>query len=258
MTAPSFSILVPSCDKFADLWHPFFTLLFRHWEPLPLPVYLISNEKTYADDRVHTLLMGEEESWSHNLLKALKLIPNSHVLLILEDFTFLSKVNTRQMAELFKAMVEKKAGYLRLRAAPPPDVPFSSSLGLGLLSAQASYRTSLQVAFWDKGCLQSLLVPGETPWDFEIKGSGRSRSLSVPFLSLEATAPQPISYFPNGVVRGIWSYDGALSCENQGVSIDRSARWVESPWAQWVRRLPFRRWVSCLLVQPFRRWWASS
>jgi len=37
------SILIPSCDKYSDLWRPFFTLFWRHWPDCPFPVYLGSN-----------------------------------------------------------------------------------------------------------------------------------------------------------------------------------------------------------------------
>ena len=37
------SVLVPSCDAYADLWIPFFALFWRYWSDCPFPVYLGTN-----------------------------------------------------------------------------------------------------------------------------------------------------------------------------------------------------------------------
>ena len=37
------SILVVSCDRYRDLWTPFFTLFQRYWPDCDMPVYLGTN-----------------------------------------------------------------------------------------------------------------------------------------------------------------------------------------------------------------------
>ena len=38
-------IVVPSCDKYSDLWPYFFNNFYKYWYNCPLNIYLISNEK---------------------------------------------------------------------------------------------------------------------------------------------------------------------------------------------------------------------
>ena len=49
------SVLVISCDRYADLWRPFFELFWRHWPDCQGPVYLGSNFTDYSDPRVQTI-----------------------------------------------------------------------------------------------------------------------------------------------------------------------------------------------------------
>ena len=46
-----------------------------------------------------------------------------------------------------------------------------------MLTKGAPYRTSAQSAIWRKSSLESLLVDGESIWEFEVLGSRRSDAL---------------------------------------------------------------------------------
>ncbi len=45
-TNSELAILVCSCDKYADVWEPFFKLFFKFWPDCPYPIYLLSNYLT--------------------------------------------------------------------------------------------------------------------------------------------------------------------------------------------------------------------
>jgi hypothetical protein len=68
------SVLVVSCDAYQDLWKPFFSCFFKFWPDCPFPVYLGANFKKYEDDRVQTILIGQDLDYSTNLLMMLKQI----------------------------------------------------------------------------------------------------------------------------------------------------------------------------------------
>ena len=40
------TLLVNSCDAYADLWQPFFTLLKRYFVPLPAEILLTPRQRT--------------------------------------------------------------------------------------------------------------------------------------------------------------------------------------------------------------------
>ena len=62
------TILVVSCDKYKDLWIPFFHCFFKYWSDCPYPVFLASNDLEYSDPRVKTILIGPDKDYSSNLL----------------------------------------------------------------------------------------------------------------------------------------------------------------------------------------------
>ena len=69
-------IIIPSCDKYSDLWHTFFFFFHKYWQDCPYPIYLMTNNLSYEDQRIITLKIGEDVSWSANLKKALGTVRN--------------------------------------------------------------------------------------------------------------------------------------------------------------------------------------
>jgi len=178
------SVVVASHDGFWDVWPGFFDLLFRFWPDLPYPLYLISNHLTFRDGRVTGLLVGDDVSWPETLARGLESISSPFILLFLEDFFLTAPVDTALVARLPAIMVSKGAVYLRLKPNPKPDTVCLDTPHIGVIAKGAPYRTSLQIAFWDRLALLSLLRREESAWDFELKGSRRSDQLVQPFLSV--------------------------------------------------------------------------
>jgi hypothetical protein len=230
------ALLVLSCDKYCDLWNPFFTLLFRYWPDCPYPVYLASNFRTYSDKRVKTITVGKDKDWSSNLGIALQQMPYSHLILLLEDYLLTEPVDTARIRNLVAYMKRKRAGCLRLFSCPGPDVPCTDNLEVGEILKGSGYRLSLQAAIWDKQILLGLLREGETPWELEVKGSRRTDELSVPFLSITKGVRPAVSYFCTAVVRGKWLRDAVDLCREEGIRIDLQVRECE-PWHSYVRRV---------------------
>ncbi|MCX8008474.1 MAG: hypothetical protein N3A54_02085 [Patescibacteria group bacterium] len=80
------AILVLSCDKYSDLWDPFFDLFKRYWKDCPFPVYLGSNTKKYSDGSIKTILSGSPKDWSTDLLNIVDKIREEFLFIWLEDF----------------------------------------------------------------------------------------------------------------------------------------------------------------------------
>ncbi len=250
-------LLIPSCDKFSDVWPYFFTLLFKYWpEVKQHRIYLLSNYEEYPDPNITTITIGTEKSWSDNILIALKLIHSEYILVVLEDFLLTEKVDIDTLIKYFKAMKDKSAGYLRLMANPPPNYSFYhptlNDPNIGEIKKGSEYRTSLQVAIWRKDVLQAILMTGESPWEFELKGSIRSNNLADPFLSIRSNAKQPILYFPNSIVRGKWVIEAVLFLRAQGFQ-GPLFRPIETRLSAIWRRNIIRSLISKFLVRPLKR-----
>ena len=229
------AVLVASCDKYQDLWKPFFTLFFRYWQDCPYPIYLGSNHYVYNDSRVKTILVGDDNDWSLGFRKMLEQIPYPYVILLLEDYLLKQRVDNDRIQSLAAYIKLNTAGVLRLFPCPGPDMPCADNPRVGEIRNGAEYRLSLQAAIWDRQVLLSLLRDGETPWQLEVLGSKRTNALNVPFLSVKRNNSHdyPIPYFCTAVVKGKWIPDAVELCKKEGISVDLNTR----PLQTWYDRL---------------------
>lgn len=227
------SILVPSCDRYRDLWAPFLTLLRRHWPDCPWPVYVGSNHVPCELEGVTPLAIGDDITWSKGVRAMLDRIESPVVLILLDDFFFQSKVNTGRIEGLLHDMARLDAAYLRLVPMPPPDHRLARFDDVGEIGLGAPYRTSLQAAFWRKDDLVAVLREEENPWQFEVLGSRRADAFERGFYSVW----EPALRYYAGVVAGRWEPYGLAVCREQGVPVDLGARGVLSPRENLSRRL---------------------
>jgi hypothetical protein len=232
-------ILVVSCDNYRDLWMPFFTLFFRYWPDCPYQVYLCSNEIGYDDQRVRTILVGPDRSWSSNLKRCFERLPAEYCILLQEDFLFTKRVDTEKVRNLVLYLQREGGACLRLMPSPPPETLIDAELKVGEISKGAAYRVSLQAAIWDKSVLYELLREGESPWEIEDIGSTRSNSLARPFLSISKDEREtwPLDYFSTAVVQGKWVRQAVALCAREGIRVDKTQRAIESRLGTLQRKL---------------------
>jgi hypothetical protein len=135
-------------------------------------MFLISNASQCDDRRARTILAGPDESWSDTLHVALAHIPHRYVLLWIDDHFLVRPVNTASILSTLEAFRQCGGNYIRLHPLPRPDTSFNEFFGS--VSAGSVYRTATVASVWRKDVLAGLLRPGESAWEFEVKGSLRS------------------------------------------------------------------------------------
>jgi len=230
------AVLVSSCDRYRDLWKPFFTLFFRYWPDCPYPVHLLSNHETYDDPRVSAITVGEDRDWSSSFRRALEGIPRPNVIVLMEDYLFTERIDTARIEALVAVLEKRKAACLRLYPCPGPDGACADEPGIGEIRKGADYRLSLQAAIWDRRTLAGLVRDGETAWQLELQGSRRTDELEAPFLSVVRDAKWPLPYFCTAVVMGRWLREAVRLCRKEGIEPDLRARPCES-WWRYFRRV---------------------
>lgn len=230
-SANNVAILVTSCDKYQDLWDPFFTLFFRYWPDCPYPIYLGTNHLKYNDKRVKTITTSDDD-WSSRFRTVFEKIPEPYVIVMNEDFFLTKPVNTVKIEELIRYMVAQNSGCLRLFPCPGPDLPYLDNPEIGEISKGADYRLSFQTAIWDKDIFVNLLRDGESTQDLEIYGTKRTKELSNPFLSV--IEDPPISYI-GGVNKGKWVKEAVELCKKEGIEVDLNVRPMQTTWDRFIR-----------------------
>jgi hypothetical protein len=229
-SAASCAVLVASCDRYADLWPPFYKAFASHWSDCPFPIYHLSESRDPEKPGVQFLPMGPGLTWSEGLLSALARIPEPSVILFLEDLLLVGRVDTGAVRKIVAAAQNLKASSVRMSASPPPDRALrDAQLGawLGISSPGTLYRVSTVTSYWDKAALQALLRPEENAWQFELQGTKRADDMN----GFYATKKNLFPVF-NSVIKGKWRPRAARTLEKLGFPLARFDRprmsWRES------------------------------
>lgn len=91
------TVIVCSCDKYEDLWYPFFTLLKRNWINFDLPIILNTESKEFhmegLDIKTFSFYANNDNvKWGERLLSHLNKVETDYVIILLEDFLLESTV----------------------------------------------------------------------------------------------------------------------------------------------------------------------
>lgn len=214
---PDFAILVLSCDKYADLWAPFLQQFRRHFPIDGRTVYFGSNRVACTDPGVVPILSGDDPDWSTSLARILDQIPERKLFVILEDLLLASAARPEALRACSDFLVRNDAVHIKYWASPTPLEPGGDPL-IGEYPAGAPYRATV-CGFWDRACLARLLIPGESPWDFEIQGSYRA-SYADRMYGLR----EPLCDFHNLVEKGQWIPASLAWAQSAGIPIEVGRR----------------------------------
>lgn len=217
------SVLVVSCDKYADLWPLFFRMKDYAWSDCPFEFYLGSNFLTYNNDKnIHNISIGEDESWSDNLRKMLSQIPSEHVLFLLEDCVLDKKIDTGVVTRYLDYAIQHGLDCVRLAPVPSPGKILDREYGLAAVEPGMPYFICCQISIWKKSSLMNLLKPGYSAWDFELRNSRDKESYWLKIVSTK----KYIFSSKNGVVKGKYLRSTVNYLEKQGISVDTSRRGI--------------------------------
>jgi hypothetical protein len=218
-TVEKVSILVSSCDKYSDLWDPFFKLFLNFWKDCPFRVYLLTDKLNINIPNVEVLPIGGYLSWSGALINALNFLKDDYILLFLEDLFLTDYVNTKAVLEIIDWSIETNVNYLRLNPSPKPDIYYNNLVGI--IKKGAIYRASTMFSLWKKEVLLDLLRPEENAWEFEIYGSERSDKYDGFYCTWNI-------YFKyvNGVIKGKWNRRAVKKLKGLGIEVDLTRRKV--------------------------------
>ena len=168
------ALVVPSCDKYSDLWAAFFKTLQLHWPSCPFQKYLVSNELEFFSTEIVPIRVGRDLGWSANCNNALASIPHEYVLLFIDDLFLRRNVDHRTVMGLIERCVSNEWDYLRLNPTPGPPRGHSVGGGIGRIPHGDWYRASTVLSLWKKSVLADVLNPKENAWELEIFGGART------------------------------------------------------------------------------------
>ncbi len=248
------AVFVSSCDKYSDLWDAFYSLFFKNWNDCNLKVYHVSDSKPFLHPKVTSLCPGDTEmkyTWSGLTKWALQQIQEDYILLILDDYFLARPVKIALLGEYFEILKKEGACYLRLTPNPAPSEGFSHHPTIGILPKGSDWRTSTQIAIWEREELLNILDDKENPWQYERNSIKRADDRNGLYLSLMLDAKSPVllrnyeeAYYPiihyNATNMGKWDREALRFCKQERIPLDTKNREPESWWRGFYKRFYYR------------------
>lgn len=225
------SVLLSSCDKYEDAWRPFFFFFNREWRNCPYQIYLNTETKGFSIEGKQLYVLNSGEctlSWSLRLKKALQRIKTEYVLFLLEDFFMLDKVNQEEINRCLDIMDENhKISVIDFECAKSGEGEPCEYEGYCRRNLNSMYFLNCQASIWRRKDLIRFLSPYESPWQFEIYGSGRAKLYNRIFLLRSSQSPKVFNYNVNwdtgyGLHGGKWLKSNVSLFEQNGIEVDYS------------------------------------
>lgn len=170
---------VLSCDPYSDIWDCYGQLFQRFWPDCPYDYYMASNHKSFDKYGFTPILLGDDISWSHGLLTLINVLGSKgyeYAMIAFDDLLIVKKVDTSFVASAINMFVEEKGQCLRFNAQRCSRCYKHNEI-YGRLGEKVPYRVVLGFTLWNLQSLKSLVVEGESAWQFEKNATERSFDL---------------------------------------------------------------------------------
>lgn len=193
------SILVSTCTQYSSLWDPLiddYKLLFPQYEG---HFYFTSNSNIFLKNEAKMILLNKDyKYWGTRMIKTVKKIKSEYILLIMDDFFLEREVDDILLDNIINVIKnDKRIGFIKLYDKPNylDSIKYKQYNNFLIEEdLKSPYRIACQAGVWKKSYLLKILRWSESPWDFEINGSVRSRFYKKLCLTYIGTK-KPITYF---------------------------------------------------------------
>lgn len=213
------TVVVASCDKYADLLVPFSVLWKRYWPDCPFETVLVTETKPVGDlcfGRV--VACGPGGNWCSRLVEALGQITTPYVIMLCDDYYLDRPVDTALVLKRLDQAKRFDAVNLRMIPNPVTKIPYREDLRE--YRKNTAYCIATQAGIWNREFLKKLATGKASIWEFERYGSFDLAGETRPILGT------PTKEFPfvDAVHKGRWEKFGVKVLKDNGIDFDFSKR----------------------------------
>jgi hypothetical protein len=160
------AVLVVSCDKYSDIWNLFFKKFNEYWPDCPYKIYLGTNFLKCDNANVETINIGDDVSYSDNLIKMMDQIESDYIIMWVDDLMLTSSVKTNQLREIVDYSIQQNLDFVKLL----PNFPYSyieEKHGIGRLPNGIKYQVTIGISIIKKSFMKTVTSGGKTAWELE-------------------------------------------------------------------------------------------
>ncbi|MDR2656208.1 MAG: hypothetical protein LBB86_00100 [Oscillospiraceae bacterium] len=220
VTDGSCTVYISSCDRYSDLWRPFFILFEKYWPNRPYPVVLGAESKPLdelfvkpVDDKLKALLQNvrcprncdprASIPWGLLTMNMLDNIDTEYVIFMLDDFFISRPVDQAMLTQCLDWMdADPAIGCFVVKPFPIADTMESPYPPFRMAVDGAEQRVTTHAAVWRKGVLRRSIRPLDNPWKWEAEAAWRIplQRDQIYYLDWDYTDHAAIDYPPVGAL----------------------------------------------------------
>ncbi|MDN5100455.1 hypothetical protein O8C83_06425 [Aliarcobacter butzleri] len=170
------AIVICTSNSYADFINIFLYFFRKNFKTnIEVKLYVVGITKHIQIEGIVCLpsSLDENASWSNRVIDGLSQISEKNILLLTEDILFTKSNKNISFDEIFDLFISNEFDYLRLSPFPAPTKKLTKLYGE--VSPYIIHRVSMQPSLWKYEFLMSIIKKNESIWEFEVKGSRRSR-----------------------------------------------------------------------------------
>lgn len=222
------AIVMVGYDGYDDIWVDFFNLYKKNWPNCPYKIYLVDNEKGYDMPGLTVIHAGKGAEWSIKVQKALEILEEKYICLLLEDFYFGNLVDNNTVSEILDFMDSDNLKYYKLNSFSKIKTPNYKDIDyLHVLPGNLEYAISLQPCIWEKNFLKEKVGEGNyNPWKFEVNQIIEGKNASTEPMEGCVYDDRNILQICHGVVQGKYIPEAIRFFRKRGYELNQSRRGV--------------------------------
>lgn len=229
------TLLVSSCDKYEDAWHPFFELLHIYGNGFSCPIVLNTETKNYVNEHFDIRVINSpgKMTWSERMANVLSQIDTEFVLLILDDYFLKDHFGTERFDKVLNYMrAHKDVGFVDIAprwAASGEDV--KNNLQNNdiqddfYVRENDEWNITLVPSVWRKDFFLNLLRKHEDVWMFEYYSGIRAKKTGMKVVRFVTRMPTIYEYdfqvwTGMGITRGQWLPQNVDFFNRHGIDVN--------------------------------------
>lgn len=229
------TLLVNSCDKYEDAWHPFFEMLHIYGGEFPYPIVLNTETQNYASPYFNIRVINShgKMTWSERLKNVVSQINTEYIFLLLEDYFLKAPFDYDRFQIVLDYMDNHPdVGFLDIapRYAASPEEALRNQKLIDIddefyVRDNDKFNITVVPSIWRRDFLLNLIRDHEDVWAFEYYSGIRARQTGMKVVRYITRTPTIYEYDFQvwtgiGITRGQWLPQNVEFFAKHGVSVN--------------------------------------
>lgn len=229
------TLLVSSCDKYEDAWHPFFEMLHIYGDAFSYPIVLNTESKSYSSPHFNVRVINNQGkmTWSERMKRVVSQIDTEYIFLLLEDYFLKAPFGYDRFEKVLDYMdchpdvgfVDIAPRYASNAEEAQENQKLSDIDDEFYVRDNAKFNITVVPSVWRREVLLNILRDHEDVWAFEYYSGIRAKKAGIKIVRYITRTPTIYEYdfqvwTGMGITRGQWLPGNVQFFRTHGVAVN--------------------------------------